>query len=196
MGRTTKRTWLFALGLVAIVATTAACGDDDDGGGGGDGEQAQQSTTTESTTTTIAAEGPPEWVEVAQDIENREADLYASPAPDRVGDLFAESCECYQDVFEDIQNLAADGHHVEGEPYRVVWVREEATESGDAVRLSVKVEAGQTAIVDRDGDVIDEAAADEVGEQVCYSELVRPDGPDGAYRVYDSFILEGCPEGS
>jgi hypothetical protein len=195
VGRTTKRTWLFALALVAILATTAACGDDDDGGGG-DGEQAQQSTTTESTTTTIAAEGPAEWVEVAQDLENREAQLLADPDPDRVRELYAEECPCYPDLLAEIQTFVDNGTHVEGEPYRVVWVRHENTAQDGAVRLSVKIVTTRISIVDENGQVLDESTDDEVGVERCVSTLVRQDGANASYRIHDSSQLQGCPTGS
>lgn len=198
MSTTTKRTTFLVLLLttIAVFATACSSGDDDEDAQDSESNEADSSTTSESTTTTIPAEGPPEWVEVAQGVEDGVAELLENPDPDRVRDLFAEECACYQQVLDDVQGHADRGTHVEGEPYRVVWVRVENSEDDGAVRFSVRTATTQISIIDENGEVLDQSSADEVGVERCWSTLVRPDGPDGAFRVHDLFQLQGCPEGS
>lgn len=180
---------------LAMAALGAACG-------GGDGEDAAtttstrtESTTTSTTapTTTVAAEGPEEWVRVAQDLNRREFELLEDPNPDELARLYAESCECWQERLDTVEFLAERNEHFEGQPTSVLYVRYEGEfAAGDLHRLTVKAQANAARRVDEDGGVVQELPA---GEQSCVSLGIRSDGAGGAWRIYSRTPLPACPEG-
>jgi hypothetical protein len=185
-----------ALAVAALVALIAACG-----GGSDDEDDASPITTTETTQvtpdeptaeTTTAAEGPPEWVDVARDLQRRVFALQTDPDLDRLADVYAETCECWDRARTTIQFLADRNQRIEGRAPEVRFVRHEATdEQTGLVNLTVMGESTDLRRVSADGDVVEEIPA--VG-QGCVAYSVRADGPDGAWRIYGETSLPECPE--
>jgi hypothetical protein len=180
--------------LVALAAVLAgvSCGGDDDQ----DEAEPPDATPSSTTTTTSPAEGPAEWVEVAQDIYDRDFALLQDPDPAAVADLYAETCDCWADINTTVEFLVAEGEHVEGSPARVVSVAvEQVDDVNDFVDLTVQIQAEPQQRVDQDGTVVQEVPAQT--EPSCVSLTLRPDGPDDAYRVHTQLALTDCPpEGS
>lgn len=188
----------FVIPAVVLGVVLAACGGDDDA--------ASESTTTtevdeptttssESTTTTVETTGDAQWVDVARGLYSRYAELLASPDPDRVSDLYAETCTCWEEFFGTVEFLAAEGDHIEGQPTSVLHVQHENTDSATGlIDLTVRGQANELRRVDGDGSVVEEYPADE--EPGCTSFSIKADGPGGAYRIYSETPLSGCPEGA
>lgn len=182
---------ILVVGAFVLVATFAACSSDDDS----DDADEPTTTTSSTTTTTQPAEGPAEWLEVAQDIYDRDFALLQDPDPEKVKELYAETCNCWEDRHGTVEFLATEGEHVEGEAARVLSVElEQSDEVNDFVDLTIKVQAKAQRRVDADGDIAQEIPAQT--EPTCVSTTVRPDGTDGAYRVHTQLALTGCPEES
>lgn len=150
-------------------------------------------TTTAPTTTTVAIAGPEPWTDVVRDIYRRNWALYTNPDPAAVSRVYADECECHQSFADTIEFLASHGERLVGEPPHPVAVRAEGPTTPDGSQLlTVKVDAGPQQRVDANGNVVQEIPD---GEPSCVSLFVRPDGANGAYRVHDLFIPQGCPEG-
>lgn len=190
----------FLIPAVVLGLALAACGGDDDTGD----ESAESTTTTgsddptttssESTTTTVETSGDAEWVEVARGLYTRYADLLANPDPDRVSDLYAETCTCWEEFFGTVEFLAAEGDHIEGQPTSVLHVQHENTDPATGlVDLTVKGQAGELRRVNGHGSLVEEYPAEE--SPGCTSFSIKADGPGGAYRIYSETPLTGCPEG-
>lgn len=183
-------------GALATLAFVAACGggDDSEEASSGNREGNGESTTTaaESTTTTVAAVGPAEWIEVVNELNAQLADLYADPDPDRVGELMAEACPCYEQHTNNMAAIADEGQRIVGDPNAVLFVQEEATYDDGSVRLTIKIRPGEAQLLDRNGEVLQEFSED-AEVPPCSSILLKPDGPNGTYRVHDEVALDGCP---
>jgi hypothetical protein len=195
--RTMSRSKNVLLPIVVLGLVLGACGGDDD-------EESSETTTTEpgdatttaadSASTTTATEGDDEWVEVARGLYTRYADLLANPDPDRVGELYAETCSCWDEFFGTVEFLASEGDHIEGQPTSVTFVQHEMTDPATGlVDLTVKGQANELHRVDSDGSVVEEYPAEDAPG--CTSFSIKPDGPEGAYRIYSETPLTGCPEG-
>lgn len=184
-----------ALLVAALAAQLTGCGGDDGGEAATTTTEQAAATTSapEATTTTVAAEGPPEWIEAVQEVNERELTLLSDPDPGRLQEVYAETCECWDDQLETVEYLADRGEHFEGEPATVLFVRHEA-EIADAVhQLTVKARTNRLTRVDADGDLVQELPA---SEPSCMSIGLRADGPSGAWRVYSRTPLPQCPAGS
>lgn len=175
----------------SLVLSFVACSSDDDG------DKTDTPTTTDAPTTetTQPADGPEEWVEVAQDVYDRDFALLREPDPEKVKDLYAETCNCWEDRHGTVEFLATEGEHVEGEPAQVVLVKlEQHDETTGFVDLTIKVQAKAQRRVNAAGDVVQEIPAQ--ADPTCVSTTLRPDGVADAYRVHTQLSLTGCPDGS
>lgn len=175
---------------ITLALLIASCGGDDDN----DASPERSTPTTAETTTTEPAVGPEEWVEVARDLYQRNLDLLADPDPDRVSDLYAETCECWDASVSIVEALANDGHHVEGQPTSVLFVNHEQTDETGFVTLTVRLQANPLREVDANGELVEEYPSP--AEPGCVSLTLLPDGPDDAYRIHNELPLTGCPPGS
>jgi hypothetical protein len=182
---------LLAVILLAVTSAASCGGSDDDG---------ESSATTETTTdgstattaTTVAAEGPPEWVEVARDLMQRSFELRQDPDLDRLADLYAEGCDCWEQERETIQFLIDNGEHIEGRPAEVLFVRHELTdEETGLVNITVQARTSPMQRVDADGQVVQEIPAEDPS---CVAYAILDDGPGGAWRIYSETGLPDCPE--
>lgn len=180
---------ILLIASIALVATvSAACGSDDN-----NNTDKPTTTTTSTTSTTTPAEGPKEWVEVAQDIYDRDFALLKEPDPAKVKDLYAETCNCWKSQVETVNFLATEGEHVEGESAKVLLVKlEQKDQTTGFVDLTVKVQARPQQRVDSEGKVIQDFPASD--RPSCVSISVVPDGRDDAYRVHTKLSLSGCPD--
>jgi hypothetical protein len=193
--RTGAPAWWAAAVLVAIFALAAGCGGSDD-----HGDEPSESTAPTSTDgtaqpdTTEAAEGPREWVEVAQDLYQRDFALRSDPEPSRVADLYSETCTCWEDQSGTVEFLAENHERIEGTAATVVFVRHELTDPETGlVNLTVKGQTNPLRRVSSDGEVVQEIPADEPS---CIAYALLADGPGGAYRIYSMTSLPECPEGA
>lgn len=194
---TGPRRWLGRRALPLVLATAvlgAGCGGDDGEGAGTTTSTHRESTTsTTASTTTVAAEGPEEWVRVAQDLSTREFELLNDPKPDELSQLYAESCECWDERLETVEFLSGRNEHLEGEPTSVLYVRYESEiAEGELHRLTVKAQTNAARRVDENGRFVQELPA---GDPSCTSLGIRPDGAGGAWRIYSRTELPACPEG-
>jgi hypothetical protein len=189
------------LPTVVLLAVATACGGSDDDADRQEAPRDSVESTTDdnsepgaSTTTTVAAEGPSEWVEVARDVNRRDFALLESPDPDALSQVYAESCECWDDHLGTVRYLAERREHFEGQPTNVLFVRHEGTiGDGELHQITVKAQTNPAQRVDADGSVVQELSA---GEPACVSLGLRADGADGAWRIYSETQLPECPEGA
>ncbi|MGH9117704.1 MAG: hypothetical protein ACRD0A_07445 [Acidimicrobiales bacterium] len=182
--------------IVALAMALAACNGDDN-------NEARDSTTTEATTTTSTTtttqpttttfpiEGPEPWTEVVRDLWARQTALKSDPDPSAVAAVFAESSNIYQDYLNAITDLAAKGQHIEGDGARPVAVVLQSSQGGNTA-LQVKIEVGETRLVDANGNVIESIPP---AQRSCVNIIVVADGPSGAHRIHDYFVPLQCPEG-
>ena len=175
-----------------LLLLGAACGGDDDDDSANTTQPQRSTTTAESTTTTIAAQGPEEWIEVVRDLNDRYFDLLQNPDPNRVADVYAETCPCYQQNHDTVQVLADGNEHIEGAPVAVSFVKlerqDQTTQAVDLTIREVMTDAWQR--VDQNGTVVQDLPADEPG---CAALTLFPDGANGAYRIHNRTPLTGCP---
>jgi hypothetical protein len=184
-----KATCVLLVGLLLLFGS--ACTDDDDGGAAGSTTTTESSTstsstaTTQSTTTTTPANGPPEWVAVAQDLYNRLHELRVHPDPAAVTTLVDQNCPCYADELSTIEFFAQDGIRYESRPSQVlsVAVRGEVPEA-NLTNLLVDVQAFTARLYNPDGSLYQEIEAPPP-QQVNLT--VSPSGPNGEWRIHDEF---------
>jgi hypothetical protein len=180
-----------------LLLTAAGCGgsgDDEDGRSGTTADTAASSTTQPDgdTTTTVAAEGPAEWVDVARGLYERDYQMRADPDPDRVADLYAESCSCWEAQLGTVEFLADNDQHIEGQAANVLFVKHEQSDPETGLEnLTVQGQTNPLRRVSADGDVIEEIPPDEPS---CIAYALLADGPDGSYRIYSQTTLPACPE--
>jgi hypothetical protein len=188
-----RATWTLISACALLLL--AACGSDDDDDDASATTQPEETTTIEATSTTVAAEGPEEWVDVTRDLNERYFDLLQNPDPGRVAEVYAETCECWQQNYDTIKVLADGGEHIEGAPVAVTFVKlEQQDPATEAVDLTVReLMTGPWQRVDENGAVVQELPADEPG---CSALTLFPDGPDGTYRIHSQVALTGCPPGA
>jgi hypothetical protein len=180
--------WVSSLLASALILT--ACSDDDDGA------RADQATTTEATTTTSTtttsttttttpANGPPEWVAVAQDVYNRRHDLRVHPNPAAITNVIDQSCSCYANELSTIEFFATEGIRYESQPNRVlsVAVRGQAP-SGGLTFLLVEVQPSAVRLYNPDGSLYQETPAPPPGR---VNLAVSQSGPNGEWRIHDEF---------
>ena len=189
--------WVPALVLAVLLGATACGGSDEEADSPDSTEEPSAPTTAptgDATTTTVAAEGPAEWVAVAQDLYERDFQLRAEPDPERVADLYAETCDCWDEQLSTVEFLVDNGEHFEGQAADVVYVEHEMTDPETGlVNLTVQGRTNPLRRVSSDGDVVQEIPADQLS---CVAYAVLADGPDGAYRIYSATALPACPEGA
>lgn len=187
-------TWTL-LGASVLLILLAACGSDDDDDNSVDTTEPEETTTTEATTTTLAAEGPEEWIEVVRDLNDRYFDLLQNPDSNRVAEVYAETCPCWQQNHQTVTVLADGDEHIEGQPVSVTFVKLEqndpATQAVDLTVKEVRPEPWQR--VDEQGTVVQELPPTEAS---CSALTLFPDGPNGEYRIHSHVDLTGCPPGS
>jgi hypothetical protein len=190
-----RKRWLgVALACATVLVGLAGCdGDDDEASGTTTTPPTTTSTTTTTapTTTTTPIAGPAPWTDVVRDLFARDWALQTDPDPNAVAALYSTNCECYSFFLSDIQTLASNGQHLEGESPAPVAVVAEAP-TAPFQRLIVKVAYGPQRVVDSTGAVIGETPGQ---DPHCVSILIAPTGASGAYQVHDYFLPEGCPEG-
>ena len=191
---TRRATW--ALIGAGVLLLLTACGSDDDDDDTADTTQPEETTTTEATTTTLAAEGPEEWIEVVRDLNQRYFDLLQDPDPNRVAEVYAETCPCWQQNYDTIKLLADDDEHIEGAPGAVTFVKLERNDPATgAVDLTVRqVMPTPWTRVDATGATVQELPVDP--DPGCTALTLFADGPGGAYRIHSQVGLAGCPPGS
>jgi hypothetical protein len=148
--------------------------------------------TTQPTTSTRRIEGPAPWTNVIRNLYARLGEINASPDPNLVASVISEECDCFEPVFQSVEQLAARGERIVGIPPTPVAVQTEGRTDLPLQRLTVKLEVGPSQLVDEAGNVIEEIPA--AGTQ-CASVLVMPTGPGNAYRIHDLFQVQRCPEG-
>lgn len=186
-----KRQALVTL-VLTLLPLAAACGDDDDT----PDETLDTTTSSEpepTTTTTVAAKGQQEWVAAVQDLYERWSVLLKDPDPDRVSEVYAETCECWDTNYGTVEFLASSSSAIEGPPTQVLFVHHEQTnEQSGLVHLTVKLHQDDLRRVDS-GEVVEEIPADGDGDGSCAAITIRQDGPGDAWRIYSELTLTGCP---
>jgi hypothetical protein len=180
-----------AAALGAFVLATTACGGDDDEAAG-DPSDRGSTTTTAASTTTVEAVGPPEWVDVVRDLQQRINQIETAPDPEQVGTAWSEDGPDYQAVVEETRRLQEAGQHYVREPKQVVFVRIETPDDVDNPRLTIRYTRPRWELVDEAGTVVDDFPGAEPGN--CVSVALTHDGPDGSYRIWGETSLTGCPQ--
>ena len=196
--------------LLSVGLLAAACAGDDDeqtsdtteSTANQDPESATTSgdsttTSSESTTTTVETRGDAQWVDVARSLFERNFALLNDPDPDRLTDLYAETCPCLGPQKDTVEFLASRNEHVEGQAASVLFVRHEGTEQTTGlVELTIEIQANALRRVSADGAVVEEFPEDDSSSCLAFS--VRPDGPGGAYRIYSetSLAATACSGGA
>lgn len=190
------RVLVSTLSALMLVAGASACGGSDDDTDGSQPDSDQRTTTSRpddaNTSTTVEAEGPAEWVDVVYDIFERSFELRANPDPSRVGDLYSETCDCWEDQQATVQFLLDNDERIEGQAAQLLFVRHEQTDPETGlVNLTVMARTGALRRVSADGELVEEIPAEEPG---CVAYALLDDGPGGAYRIYSQTALPACPE--
>jgi hypothetical protein len=182
--------------LTAVLGTfllaTTACGGGDDEESADDGNARESTTTTAAPTTTVEAIGPPEWVDVVRDLQQRIYELESDPNPDLVPTIWSEEGPDYQGVLENAQELHEAGQHYVGDPKQVVFVAMRTPDDTENPTLTVRYTRPPWQLLDENDNVVEEFPG--AGPGNCTSLNLTRDGPDGSYRVWSDTPLDGCPE--
>lgn len=190
MRRRTGTTLAGVLG--ALLLATTACSGGDDETTADSNRDPETTTTTASTTTTVAAIGPPEWVEIVNDVVQRINAVESNPDAEQVPNVWADDGPNYQSVLDDVRNLQESGQHYVGDPPQVLFVKIETPDNTDVPRLTVRYTDPPWQLVDEAGAVVENHEGGEPGN--CVTTVLTRDGPNGTYRLWSSSLLEGCPE--